>query len=61
MKWWLYEKIMINLPFTDPEFYDYILQKQTNEFMQKPFNLTSIIIAYKKLVIPFIGKFDCKR
>ncbi len=28
MMWWLYEKIMINLPFTDPEFYNDILQNK---------------------------------
>jgi hypothetical protein len=28
MMWWLYEKIMINLPFTDPEFYNNTLQNK---------------------------------
>jgi hypothetical protein len=36
MMWWLYEKIMINLPFTDPEFYNITLQN-------KQMNLTKII------------------
>jgi hypothetical protein len=36
MMWWLYEKTMINLPFTDPEVYNNILQN-------KQVNLTKII------------------
>jgi hypothetical protein len=28
MMWWLYEKIMINLPLTDPEFSNNILQNK---------------------------------
>jgi hypothetical protein len=38
--WWLYEKTMINLPFTDPEVYNNILQN-------KQVNLTKIILFYK--------------
>jgi hypothetical protein len=30
--WWLYEKIMINLPFTDPKFYNDIFQINRDEF-----------------------------